>query len=175
LNVGAQRLAVKVFTLDPRRNADSNEPTMKVTIRPFEDHDIPSMASIRAQEWETEAFWQERISWYLRKEHSPRQALSARVAFVALQEGEVVGFVAGHRTRRYGCKGELQWITVVKAKRGCGVAGELLSKISAWFVEQKAFHICVDVDPKNAAARNLYAKLPGHSTNTGWFGKTSLQ
>jgi hypothetical protein len=50
LNVGAQRLAVNFFTLDRRRNADSNEPTMKVTIRPFEDHDIPSMASIRAQE-----------------------------------------------------------------------------------------------------------------------------
>ena len=105
------------------------------------------MASIRAQEWETEALWQERIRWYLRKEHSPRQTLSARVAWVAVQEGKVVGFVAGYRMRRYGCEGELQWINVAKAKRGCGVTAELLSEISVWFVEQKAFRICVDVDP----------------------------
>jgi RimJ/RimL family protein N-acetyltransferase len=147
---------------------------MKVTIRPFEDHDIPSMASIRAQEWATEAFWQERIREYLRKEHSPRQALSARAAFVAVQEGKVVGFVAGHRTRRYGCEGELQWINVVKAKHGCGAAGELLSKMSAWFVEQKALRICVDVDPKNAAARNLYAKYGARPLHQHWIGKTSL-
>jgi GNAT superfamily N-acetyltransferase len=79
-----------------------------------------------------------------------------------------VGFVAGHRTRRYGCEGELQWINVVKEKRGCGVAGELLSKISAWFVEQKAFRICVDVDPKNAAARNLYAGYGARPLNEHW-------
>src|ERR1035437_4243011 len=61
-----------------------------------------------------------------------------------------------------------RWINVVKEKRGCGVAGELLSKISAWFVEQKAFRICVDVDLKNAAARNLYAKYGARPLNEHW-------
>jgi hypothetical protein len=146
--------AINFFTLDPCSRADANEPTMKVTIRPFEDHDIPSMASIRAQEWETEAFWQERISWYLRKEHSPRQALSARVAFVALQRVEGCGIRrrAPHTSLRM---------------RGL-IAGELLSKISAWFVEQRTFRICVDVDPKNAAARNLYAKYGASPVNRHW-------
>ena len=41
-------------------------------------------------------FWTDRITWYLRGEHSPQQALPERAAFVAVDEGKLVGFVAGH-------------------------------------------------------------------------------
>ncbi len=126
------------------------------------------MASIRAQEWETEAFWRERIGSYLRREHSPQKALAGRAAFVAVHHGEVVGLVAGHRTRRYECQGELQWINVRGDHRGQGIAGTLLLAIAGWFVEQEAFRICVDVNPKNGHARVFYATYGARPLNNHW-------
>ena len=141
---------------------------MDLTIRASEDDDISAMAAIRAQEWETEAFWKERIGRYMHGEHSPQKALAARAAFVAVREGVVAGFVAGHRTRRYDCDGELQWINVAMAHRGRGIAGQLLLAIAPWFVSQKALRICVNVDPKNAAARALYANYGAQPLNPHW-------
>src|SRR5579871_517043 len=138
------------------------------TIRSSEEGDIPAMAWIRAQEWESEAFWRERIGGYLQGEHSPQKALAARAAFVAVHEGKVVGFVAGHRTRRHACDGELQWINISKAHRGHGIAGQLLAAMAVWFVRQKAFRICVDVDPKNAPARKLYANYGAQPLHEHW-------
>ncbi len=58
---------------------------MPIIFRPVEDPDILSMARIRAQNWQTEAFWTDRISRYLRGDHSPQKALVARVIFVAAE------------------------------------------------------------------------------------------
>ena len=80
---------------------------IQMLIRPVVDRDVAAMAAIRARQWESEAFWQSRIERYLRGEHSPQHVLPARAAFVAVEEGAVVGLVSGHRTRRYGCDGEL--------------------------------------------------------------------
>lgn len=141
---------------------------MAIMIRPFEECDIRAIASIRAQEWETEAYWERRVGWYLSGEHSPRQALAVRAAFVAVDEGRVVGFVAGHRTRRYQCDGELEWISVDMAERGQGIAGKLLCKVTDWFVERELFRVCVDIDPNNAAGRTLYAKYGAQPLREHW-------
>lgn len=141
---------------------------MPLHVRAVEEWDIAGMAALRAREWETAAFWEARIGGYLRGEHSPRQSLPGRAAFVAEDAGTVVGFVAGHRTRRYGCDGELQWMNVALEHRGQGVAGALLAAMAGWFVEQDARRVCVNVDPKNAAARRLYAKFGAQPLNPHW-------
>lgn len=156
---------------------------MTVKIKPAEDRDIAAMAALRAQEWETAAYWEALIGQYLRGEHSPQQALPPRTVLVAVDHdkdhnkvhgkdagnaGKVVGFVAGHRTCRYGCDGELEWINVAQEARGCGVAGTLLAAIAAWFVQQDALRVCVDVDPNNTAARGLYAKFGAQPLNDHW-------
>ena len=69
---------------------------MPVTLRPAEDADVSATAAIRTQQWGDKTFWTDRITWYLRGEHSPQQALPERAAFVAVDEGKLVGFVAGH-------------------------------------------------------------------------------
>ena len=141
---------------------------MAITFRPADALDVPAMAAIRAQEWETEAFWAGRIGMYLRAEHSPQQALRARAAFVALDGSILVGFVAGHRTRRFGCDGEVQWINVAEGSRGHGIAERLIGQIGAWFVEQGARRICVNVEPDNVIARGLYSRCGAQPLRDYW-------
>ncbi len=126
------------------------------------------MAVLRAEEWQTVAFWEDRIARYLRGEHSPQQALPTRTALVADDDGTVVGFVSGHLTRRYGCDGELQWINVAREHRGHGIAGLLMEAVSDWFLEQGARRICVNVAPGNVPALGLYKKYGAQRLNDHW-------
>ena len=91
-----------------------------------------------------------------------------RIIYVAVEDNTLVGFIAGHLTRRYGCDGELQWINVAPASRGSGVASKLLELLAEWFAEQNAFSICVNVDPANTIARRFYARHGAENFNEHW-------
>lgn len=141
---------------------------MTLIIRPAEGYDVAGMATIRAQEWESQRYWEKRISGYLAGEHHPQQALPERAAFVAEKDDTIVGFVAGHRTRRFACDAELEWINVAAAYRGQGTAGRLLVRMLAWFVEQEAFRVCVNVAPENIPASRLYARYGAQALQQYW-------
>jgi ribosomal protein S18 acetylase RimI-like enzyme len=94
--------------------------------------------------------------------------LPQRVIYVATEADSLAGFIAGHLTRRYKCDGELEWIDVISEHRRSGVASELLRRLAAWFVEQKASRVCVDVQPANIAARRFYAKHGAEKLNEHW-------
>lgn len=132
------------------------------------DNDIQPMARLRSAESGEEASWIDRISRYRRGEHSPQQALPERVILVAADQGQVVGFISGHRTRRFGCDGELQWLNVVEHKRGLGIADQLISRLGAWFVEQGAQRICVNVASDNIAAQRVYARCGAKALSENW-------
>jgi GNAT superfamily N-acetyltransferase len=145
---------------------------MPIAVRSVQNSDIPAMAAIRAKEWESDSFWVTRIDGYLSGELSPQQALLARAALVAVDGNAVVGFVAGHKTRRHSCDGELQWMNVAVEQRRQGIATLMLAAIAAWFIQQQALRIYVDVSPVKLAARTLCANMArSRSTTTGWFGK----
>lgn len=129
-----------------------------ITYRLATQSDIPAMSGIRALEWETEGYWQKRIAAYLSGELNPQKALKPRIAFVAEENGKIIGFNAGHLTQRYGCDGELEWINVVAEHRGSGAASGLLRILATWFVEQKAFKVCVNAAPDNLPAVRFYQK-----------------
>ena len=129
---------------------------------------IPGMAKIRAAEWGSEEYWNHRIAGYMNCELHPQQALMPRVAYVALHQNAVIGFIAGHLTKRYDCDGELQWINVIPEYRGNKVAEELLRLLAAWFTAQHALYICVDADPENAAAQKFYKKHGAENLNKHW-------
>lgn len=139
-----------------------------IVIRPANQADIPSMAAIRAREWETEAYWVSRITGYLLQEHSPQMALAARAAFVAADGPVITGFVAGHQTRRFGCEGELEWINVAPEHRGQGIAGLLIVRMAGWFADKDLRRICVNVEPGNSAARSLYSRFGAARLNEYW-------
>jgi GNAT superfamily N-acetyltransferase len=139
---------------------------MPPTIRLAEPSDISAMASIRALQWETEQYWQIRITRYLAGELSPQKALAARTAFVALDGEAIVGFIAGHLTRRFQCDGELEWIDTIEQRRRQGIATALLRTLAQWFEQQGAFKICID--PGNPIARAFYAHYGAESLNQHW-------
>ena len=141
---------------------------MSLIFRPAEEGDLDAMAAIRAREWETEEYWKRRIGGYMAAELSPQQALPGRAVFVAVDEGQVVGFVAGHRTRRYGCDGELEWINVAPEQRGRGIAGQLLVVMARWFAGQGVLRVCVDVDPNSIVAQALYTRHGAQRLNHHW-------
>jgi len=141
---------------------------MHVHYRQAGKSNVPAMARIRAGEWGAEEYWRVRISRYLDRELHPQQALLPRVIYVALEGDSLVGFIAGHLTRRYACDGELEWINVIRERRGSVVASELLRLLAAWFAKQKASRICVDVDPANTTARRFYMRHGADNLNEHW-------
>ena len=139
-----------------------------VLYRPAESPDIPGMASIRAAYGETLEYWTSRISGYLDGTSHPQQALASRIIYVAVDGDSIVGFVAGHLTRRFACDGELRWIDVLAERRGQGIAQELLRHLAAWFVQHNALKICVDVQPPNTIARKFYMRAGAVALNPHW-------
>ncbi|WP_343673887.1 GNAT family N-acetyltransferase [Chitinophaga sp.] len=134
------------------------------------DSDIPGMAWLRAEQWGegTEDFWAERISGYIRGDVNPQQSLATRIMYVATKDEEVVGFIAGHLTQRFGCDGELQWINVGREYRGLGISSKLLHQLAAWFISQKALYICVNCAPDNTIGQKFYKRHGAESLNEHW-------
>ena len=130
--------------------------------------DIPQMAQIRAGDWGTEEYWRTRIGQYLGNELHPQHALKPRVAFVAEEGDRVVGLIAGHLTRRFGCDGELEWIFIRPELRKSGVGSQLFHCLAQWFVVQNARKICVDVEPTNYPARRFYARHGAEDLKPHW-------
>jgi ribosomal protein S18 acetylase RimI-like enzyme len=140
----------------------------EVLYRPATLLDVSAMAQIRSEHWGHAPDWEHRIASYLSGEHHPRHALLPRVMIVAEQNDEVIGFIAGHLTRRYHCDGELQWINVSPDHRGQGVATDLLRELADWFASNNAHKICVDVQPRNADARAFYTRHGAEPLNNHW-------
>ena len=139
-----------------------------VLYRLSESADIPILAHLRARDWGSPEYWENRIRGYLEGAVNPQHALAPRACHVAVERSAVVGFVAGHLTRRHGCEGELEWINVIPERRRSGIASGLLRLLAGWFVAQNALRICVDVEPSNAAARAFYHRHGAEKLNEHW-------
>ncbi len=105
---------------------------------------------------------------YLEGSHHPHQALQPRVAYIATQDHAVVGYIAGHLTRRYQCDGELQYLFVASSHRRSGVATGLLRRLAGWFIERDALKICVDVNLESPSALPFYTRHGASPINKYW-------
>ncbi len=130
--------------------------------------DVPAMAELRTASGWTGGASAETMRRYLAGEHHPQQALSPRVAFLAEAEGSLIGFIAGHLTKRFGCDGELQWILVAPAWRGSAAASGLFEALAGWFGTQGAARICVNAEAENERARRFYARRGAVDLSTAW-------
>lgn len=137
--------------------------------RPATLRDVSAMAQLRPEHWGNAPDWEHTIASYLSGEHHPRHALFTRVVIVAEREDNVVGFIAGHLSRRYQCQGELQWLNVsATEEHRYEIATELLRQLGDWFVQNGASRICVDARPRNEAAKNFYRGLGAELVNAHW-------
>ena len=106
------------------------------------------------------------MSRYLVGTHHPQHALPPRAMWVAVRDGSLVGYVAGHLTRRYACDGELQWLYVTAADRRSGIASALFGLLAGWFAEHGARRVCVNVD--DPAAREFYRSRGADELHEHW-------
>jgi hypothetical protein len=56
---------------------------------------------------------EERMTAYFDGLLHPQHALPPRVIYVAHEVEALIGYIAGHLTRRFGCDGELEWLYVI--------------------------------------------------------------
>lgn len=132
--------------------------------------DVPAMVRSRGEE-----LTDQRMAAYLAGQHHPRQALAPRVAFVAIAASEVVGYIAGHLTRRLECDGEVQYLFVTPEQRRLGVASALLRLLTVWFVERGALKVCVDANPDSAAARPFYLSRGATELGPHWLAWADIR
>ena len=141
-----------------------------ITYRAAGESDIPGIARLRAEQWgaDKEEYWRNRIYRYMRGDVNPQQALPPRIVYVAVQDEVIIGFIAGHLTRRFGCDGELEWINVAAECRGTGTSFKLLQRLADWFVNQNASYICVNCAADNAVAQRFYKRHGAEAFNEHW-------
>lgn len=117
-----------------------------------------------------------RVSGYFAGTYGPRFALAERSMFVAEHQGEIIGFIAGHRSTRRGCNAELEWMFVLPRWQRQGVGARLLQPLREWFIQQKSTRVIIDAPPTNPC-RAFYLKhgavpLDGHWLHWEDIGET---
>ena len=111
-----------------------------------------------------------RMAAYFAGEHHPQQALLPRTGYVATMNGEVIGYIAGHRTTRHGCEGEVQYLYVAPAHRRRGIGSQLLRHLAAWFQAQHERKVCVALaDDSPAEARPFYERAGASPLRKYWY------
>ena len=110
-----------------------------------------------------------RMAAYFAGDHHPQQALAPRVGYVALDDDRVVGYIAGHLTRRHDCQGEVQYLYVAPAYRRLGVASALLELLADWFTRQGARRVCVNVNLESPAAAPFYRSHGAEPLSKFWY------
>lgn len=142
--------------------------TPELRYREATSADVPAMERCRAADAEAGPA-DPRIAAYLDGRHHPQQALAPRTAFVALAGDDVIGYIAGHATTRYGCSGEVQYLYVAPHYRRRGVARQLLRSMASWFQMRHIQRVCVNADIDSAGAVGFYTSRGAVPLNKYWF------
>jgi GNAT superfamily N-acetyltransferase len=143
-------------------------PLDRVWCREATSADVAAMAACRLADADSGPA-DERMTAYFAGLHHPQQALLPRTGYVALAEGAVIGYIAGHLTRRYGYDGEVQYLYVAPKHRRRGVASALLRLLFRWFQEQGVARICVNANIDSPAAVPFYVSQGASALNRYWY------
>ena len=147
---------------------------MDYTIAEASVDDVEAIVDVTLQSFEdafNKPFYMEREAainrWkaYMRKEHHPRDAKDSRIVYVSVINGEIVGFVAGHLTKRLGLEGELQSIYVLPEHQGQRIGTQLVVALAKWFKKCNATGVCVD---HKDGSEGFYIKLGATFNDHGW-------
>jgi hypothetical protein len=107
---------------------------------------------------------------YFDGKHHPQQALLPRTGYVAVSGADIVGYIAGHRTTRHGCEGEVQYLFVAPASRRQGIGTALFRLLGKWFREAGVRKVCVGVaDDSPPEARPFVERLGATPLRKHWY------
>jgi ribosomal protein S18 acetylase RimI-like enzyme len=143
-------------------------PPTPIQYRQAQRFDVPHMARIWGIEKGEGGTSEERMTAYFEGQLHPQHALLPRVIYVAHEADDLIGYIAGHLTRRFACDGELEWIYVSPQRRRCGIGSDLLHRLAEWFKEQHASKVCVNVAPDNRTAIEFYIRHGAAKMNQHW-------
>ena len=132
---------------------------------------MPAMAQCRMVDGEA---MDSRVAAYLEGRHHPQKAMLPRVAYAAFSGGDVIGYIAGHRTNRFGYDGEVQYLYVASAYRRQGIATSLLRMLAGWFAQEGIERVCVNVNVDSPAAAPFYSSRGAIPLNRYWYGWEKL-
>jgi GNAT superfamily N-acetyltransferase len=130
--------------------------------------DVPELARLCSPNREDESYWRARIEGYMSLEFNPHQATPERLIYVALHKEIIIGFIAGHLTKRTDYPGQIQWIMTAEQCRRTGVGSELLWILTGWFIDNNIKSVRVDIDPEKESAQEFYRYHHVSSINKYW-------
>jgi Acetyltransferases len=139
-----------------------------VEIREARISDVPAMALCRVTD-SVVGPADPRMAAYFEGRHHPQQALAARAGYVAVADKVVVGYIAGHETRRFNYDGEVQYLYVTPEYRRQRVGTMLLKQLAQWFHARGAATICVDVNADSPPAAPATACSMQYFNNSTMF------
>lgn len=117
-----------------------------------------------------------RMAAYFEGRHHPQQALPERVGYIALANDVVVGYIAGHRTTRHGCAGEVQYLFVSGAFRRRGIGTTLMRLLADWFQAHGAQKVCVAVaDDSPPEARPFFESVGASPFKKHWYAWQDIE
>ena len=143
-------------------------PSDPVWYREATSADVASMAACRLPDSDAGAA-DDRMAAYFDGLHHPQQALLPRVGYAAFVGDTLIGYIAGHLTRRYGYDGEVQYLYVAPAHRRRGVAAALLRLLVGWFQRRGVTRICVNANPDSPPAAPFYTSQGASALNRYWY------
>jgi GNAT superfamily N-acetyltransferase len=144
-----------------------SEQLQEIEFRTASGSDVPAMARSRQADPDAHSA-DSRMEAYFNRTHHPQGALRPRIGLVATAGDEVIGYIAGHLTRRFDCDGEVQYLFVAPPYRRMGVARRLLELLADWFSAEGATRICVDVNEESPAARSFYVSMGATVLRPHW-------
>ena len=131
-------------------------------IRPAVEADLDVIARVQARTMVASDYYDDsvdeelefrrlrpRVGGYFHGTYHPSYALAERSIFVADHDAQVNGFIAGHRSNRMGCTGELQWMFVLPHRQRKGIGAALLRPMAEWFRDHASTKVIVDAPPAN--------------------------
>ncbi len=137
--------------------------------------DAPAIAKLCANAPQELGYWKARIHGYLNLELNPHQATNTRLVYIAVHKDIIVGFIAGHLTKRAEYTGQIQWIMTGDQCRRTGIGSELLWIMAGWFIEHNVVSVRVDVDPENTGTWLFYQHHHALSINRYWLFWDDIQ
>ncbi len=98
---------------------------------------------------------------------SPSSSLPERMVLKAVENDEIVGYIAGHRSTRYSLDSEIQSFYILKEYQRKGIGANLFLRFLEWLIPTGAKSLCVGIEPENHY-RAFYLKHGGKHLNPHW-------